>query len=812
MPEHEQPEHQQPGHEQPQTEQAGQLPYRDPTRPITERVADLLGRMTVAEKVAQLGCVWSTQLVADDTFSAGAAARVMAEGTGHVTRIAASTGLRPDGLARFGNQIQRWLVEETRLGIPAVIHEEAVAGFCARDATQFPQAIGLAATWDPALMGEIGEVIRGQMVAVGARHTLSPVLDIGRDPRWGRVEETYGEDPELAGQLGVAYVRAVQGGGSPTSLADGVVATAKHFLGYGLSEGARNHGPVQLGPRELREVFAEPFAAVIRDAGVASVMNSYSSVDGIACAGSAQILTGLLRDELGFEGTVVADYFSVDLIRTHHRIGADKGEAAMAALRAGLDMELPHLDCYGEPLLRCIDDGRLPIEIIDRSVERVLTQKFALGLFELHEVDESTVSAAFGRPSDVALARRAAGQAVVVLTNDGVLPLGGAGAPSSIAVIGPAADDVRLTQGDYHYPAHLEIVYGDDTTDFLPQGGGAFAAGPYFPDTVTPLDGLRLRYPGAVITHERGCDITGTAAEAATGIAAAVAAAAAAEVAIVCVGGRSGLVPTSTVGEARDATDLALTGAQTELVRAVGGTGTPVVVVVMSGRIHTLPVEADVAGALVLAWPGGEQAGAGLVDVLSGDLDATGRLPVTLPWTTGQVPVHYNHRAGGGRSQFWGDYTDGPAAPLFPFGHGLSYTTFAHGELSAVSGSTTDPVRLCIEVTNTGDRAGTDVVQLYVRDDVATVARPDRQLVGFARVALEPGETATVDFEVHPSKLAFFDESMTCVCEPGSFTFSVGTSAADISAICSVELAGEVAPYAQREIVATHVQVTPRPR
>lgn len=776
--------------------------YRNSRLSIHERVEDLLGRMTTAEKVAQLGCVWSTQLVADDTFSEAGAAAVMPGGTGHVTRIAASTGLRPEGLARFGNQIQRWLVEHTRLGIPAVIHEEAVAGFCARDATQFPQAIGLAATWDPTLIGEIGEVIRRQMVAVGARHTLSPVLDIARDPRWGRVEETYGEDPELVGQMGTAYVRSLQRGGSPEALLGGVVATAKHFLGYGLSEGARNHGPVQLGPREMREVFAEPFAAVIRDAQIASVMNSYSSVDGVACAASAQILTGLLRDELGFGGTVVADYFSVDLIRTHHRVAADKGAAAMAALRAGLDMELPNLDCYGAPLLRCIEEELIPMEVVDQSVVRVLTQKFALGLFEEPYVDEEAAAAFYRRPSDVALARRAAAEAVVVLTNDGVLPL--RSAPGTIAVIGPAADDVRLTQGDYHYPAHVEIVFGEDTADFLPQAGGAFAAGPYFPDTVTPLAALRSRYPGAVITCTAGCEVTGSDA---TGIPAAVALARDADLAIVCVGGRSGLVPSSTVGEARDATDLSLTGVQSELVRAVAGTGTPLVVVVMSGRIHTLGAVAELAGALVIAWPGGEEAGSGLVDVLSGDREPSGRLPVTFPRVTGQVPIHYNHRAGGARSQFWGDYTDAPASPLFALGHGLTYTTFAHGELRAAGGSTTGTVGLSIQVTNTGHRSGTETVQLYVRDDVASVARPDRQLVGFARVALAPDASAVVTFAVHASKLAFFDESMAFVCEPGTFTFSVGSSSSELVTSCQVELGGGVGVHRQRDIVATEVEI-----
>lgn len=776
--------------------------HLDARRPIDQRVEDLLGLMTLDEKLAQLGCVWSTQLVVDDAFSSDRALTLMPHGTGHVTRIAASTGLLADGLARFGNEIQRWLVEESRLGIPAVIHEESTAGFCARGATQFPQAIGLAATWDTELMGEIGEVIRTQMLAVGARHTLAPVLDIARDPRWGRVEETYGEDPELAGQMGVAYVRAVQGGGHVGDLRDGVVCTAKHFLGYGLPDGGLNHGPVQLGPRELREVFAEPFSAVIRHAGLASAMNSYSSVDGIACAGSDAILTGLLRDELGFDGTVVADYFSVDLLRTHHRLAEDKGGAAVLALRAGLDIELPSSDCFGRPLREAIDRGDLEVDVINRSVRRVLTQKFALGLFERCTVDETSSLEAQDRPEHRALARRAAAQAVVVLENDGVLPL--RTDLGRIAVIGPCADDPRLTQGDYHYPTHLEIIYGNSSADFLPQGGGAFAPGPYFPDTVTPLAALRSAFPMATIDHVGGCGILESDAD---DIAAAVEVAGTAEVAIVCVGGMSGLVPPATVGEARDAADLGLTGRQTELVEAIAATGTPTVVVVMSGRVHTLERELTASSALVLAWPGGEEAGSGLVDVLSGAVDASGRLPVSLPRRVGQIPVHYNHRAGGGSSKFWGDYVDGPTAPLFRFGHGNSFTTFAYSSLELHASTTTEPVIVKATVTNTGSRAGVETVQCYFRDEVASVARPDLQLVGFARVALDIDESAVVTFEISPSKLAFFDQSMSRVCEPGSFRFFVGSSSAALPLNAAIGLQGERALYFQRLVRATKVDI-----
>ena len=424
--------------------------YKDPVQPLEERVEDLLGRMTLEEKIAQLGCVWSTSLVREDTFDADFAASQLPHGMGQVTRIGASTGLRPRESAALMNAIQRVAIERTRLGIPIFVHEESVGGFCHRDATVFPQGIGLAATWNPALVEQVAGVIREQMLAVGARLGLAPVLDIARDPRWGRVEETYGEDPVLSGTIGTAYVRGLQ----TADLRGGVVATGKHFLGYAMSEGGRNWNPVQLGPRELREVYAEPFAAAIRDAGLAAVMNSYASIDGIPCAGSNAILTHLLRDELGFQGAVVADYWSIPQLLNFHRVAADRGPAAALALAAGLDMELPATDFYGAPLLEEVAAGRLPIEVVDIAVRRVLRMKFQLGLFERPYVDPDTASAHFQTSAQRTLARHAAAESVILLTNDGVLPL----APDlkRIALIGPGADDQRLLQGDYHYPAHFE--------------------------------------------------------------------------------------------------------------------------------------------------------------------------------------------------------------------------------------------------------------------------------------------------------------------------------------------------------------------
>jgi len=777
--------------------------YSDPHAGIEERVADLLGAMTLDEKLAQLACLWSAAFIRDGNFDRQHAAAQMPHGIGQVTRIGAATGLRPRQSAELMNAIQQVALERTRLGIPIFVHEESVGGFCHRDATVFPQGIGLAATWDPALLGQVAAVIREQMRAVGARLALAPVIDVARDPRWGRVEETYGEDPVLIGTLAVAYVRGLQ----TADLRGGVIATAKHFLGYALSEGGRNWGPAQIGPRELREVYAEPFAAVIREAGIAAVMNSYASIDGIPCSGSREIFTDLLRDELGFDGGVVSDYIAIPSLQTYHRVAATPGEAARLALLAGIDMELPTQQCYGEPLKAEIDAGRVPMAAVDEAVRRVLRLKFRLGLFEQPYVDAAAAPAVFQTAAQRALARKAAAESVVLLANDGVLPL----APSlrRVAVIGPGANDRRLLQGDYHYPAHLELIY-DAPRDLLdaalvPHATGDYAPGPFYTPHITPLQGLRAALGAAVtIRHAPGCSVLG---DDRAGFDDAVAAAQEAELAIVVVAGKSGLLRPVTVGEFNDATSLDLTGVQQELVEVVSATGTPLVVVVISGRIHTLAAVAARANALLYLAPPGEEGGTALADVLTGATNPSGRLPISLPRSVGQVPVYAGQRAGGNLAMMLGDYVDSPTAPLFPFGHGLSYSTFSYSNFAVQAGDTTTPVQVSITVRNDGARPGDEVVQLYGRDDVASVARPDRLLLGFARVSLRPGEARTLIFEVHPSRLAFFDPRMRFVTEPGAFTFSIGASSTDIRAAHTAVLGGGVAAYQQRSVVATRVSI-----
>jgi beta-glucosidase len=766
--------------------------------------------MTLDEKIAQLGCVWSTALIKDDKLDPDFVESKIPHGIGQITRIGASTGLHARESAELMNDIQRVAIERTRLGIPIFVHEESAGGFMARDATVFPQAIGLAATWDPALIERVGGVIREQMVAVGARLALAPVLDIARDARWGRVEETYGEDPVLTGTMGVAYVRGLQS----DDLSNGVAATGKHFLGYAMSDGGRNWNPVHVGPRELREVYAEPFAAVIREAAIATIMNSYASVDGLPCAGSHAILTGLLRDELGFQGAVMADYFSVAQLFSFHRVASTPGEAAATALSAGLDVELPATNFYADPLKAEIESGRLSMAVVDTSVRRVLSLKFKLGLFERPYVDTETAHAKFQTLEQRALAAETVAKSVVLLANDGVLPL--SPAVKRIAVIGPGADDRRLLQGDYHYAAHLEIVYQRDEQkaplsnigegDLLPRAGGAFAPGPYYTPHVTPLAGLRAAMGDSVdVRYAKGCEVIG---DDRSGFEEAAQAAANADVAVVVVAGKSGIRRPVTVGEGNDATNLDLTGVQQELVEAVAATGTPLVVVVLSGRVHTLARVARHANALIQLFPPGEEGGTGLAAVLTGANNPSGRMPVTLPRVVGQVPIFYGHRAGGGRPMFFDDYIDSLPTPLFPFGHGLSYTNFEYSDFEAHGSSASSTIEVSVKVRNSGDRAGEEVAQLYFRDDVASVARPDRQLIGFARLQLDAGEAKRVTFTVHPSRLAFYDASMRFVTEPGTFTFSVGASSADIRAEQQVTLAGEIAEYRQREIVATVAQVS----
>ena len=781
------------------------LPYRDPSRPVDERVEDLLARMTRAEKMAQLGSFWAFEVVGPDGLDPERLLSLAADGIGQITRLAGSTNLRPIEVAETANAIQRQLVERTRLGIPAIIHEECLHGLIAWSAPCFQQSIGAAASFDPKAVAEVAGTIRRRMLMTGARQALAPVLDIARDPRWGRIEETYGEDPYLAAELGCVYARGLQG----PDLADGVVATAKHMVGHGLAEGGRNQAPAHIGPRELRDEQLLPFEAAVRDAAIASVMPAYCEVDGVPCHASGELLQEILRDEWGFDGIVVSDYMGVEMLATAHRVTQDLGEAARRSLLAGVDVELPRTVAYGEPLERGLKEGGIDTALLDAAVRRLLRLKYRLGLMDRPYVEIPTAADLEQLAADESRAAAAlAERSLVLLENDGVLPL--AADLRRVAVVGPIADSARDLLGDYSHPVHMETLRemrsGTDALGILGDGR-LFELGDELSNRQTILDALRESLPGVEVAHHLGTGITGGTDEE---FEAAVESARTADVAIVVLGERSGLTVDSTTGEFRDRIGLGFLGRQQELLHAVVATGTPVVLVVVSGRPLALGWAAEHCRAILLAWVPGDAGPRAIASVLTGATNPSGKLPVSMPRDVGQLPLTYRHHPTGGRSHPAGDYVDGPVAPLWPFGHGRSYTTFALANLHLdrdTLDTTGDAVTIQVEVTNTGGRKGAEVVQLYVRDEEATVARPVRELVGFRRVELEPGECRTVSFKISTEQFSYVGADLRRVIEPGRVSVQVGHSSVDLPLTATLQLRGPVVEVVERRHYLTQTSV-----
>ena len=753
----------------------GQQPaFRDPQLPVQERVEDLLERMTLDEKVAQLGSVWVFQLLEHNVLSPAKAHELLRSGLGHVTRVSGASNLSAQAAARVANAIQHFLVNETRLGIPAIIHEEICSGLMARDSIVFPQAIGLASTWEPVLAEAMADVVRRQMRAMGAHQGLSPVLDVCRDPRWGRAEETFGEDPCLVASLGVAFVRGLQG----DRLTDGVLATAKHFVGYGASEGGLNWAPAHIPARELREVYLHPFEAVVKVANVQSVMNGYHELDGVPCAADRDLLTGLLRDQWGFEGTVVSDYFAVRQLASYHHLTENVVGAASIALTAGLDVELPSTDCYGAPLVEAIKSGALSEAIVDTAVRRVLGAKFNLGLFEDPFVAPEAMVPVVASPLHNELARRIANKSIVLLKNDGILPL--KSDTRSIAVIGPNADVARNMFGDYTYPAHIEALLemrNRENVFSIPLPDEDEVGDPT-PTALSFLDVMRDRL-GTRVKYAQGCLVIG---ESRDGFEEAVALAASSDVAVLMMGDKAGLTEDCTSGEGRDRLSLDLPGVQEDLVRAVVATETPVVLVLVTGRPSASAWVHENCAAVVAGWLPGQEGAAAIVDVLTGEFNPGGKLPMSHPRTVGQIPVFYGHKVSGGRSHWKGDYVDGPAAPLYPFGYGLSYTTFELSETALTAGEFgwNDTVKVTARVKNTGERHGDEVVQLYIRDPDASVTRPVLELKAFSRVEIPAGESAQITFGLPVGQIGFYDRTLAYVVEPGRIDVFLGTSSVDL--------------------------------
>ncbi|MDS0300783.1 glycoside hydrolase family 3 C-terminal domain-containing protein [Halogeometricum sp. S1BR25-6] len=739
------------------------------------RVAELLDRMTLEEKAAQLGSVNAEAILNDDgTLDRNAVEKHLSEGIGHLTRLGGEGSLPPAEAAERTNELQTYLREETRLGIPAIPHEECLSGYMGPEGTAFPQMLGMASTWSPDLLKEVTGTIRTQLEAIGTKHALSPVLDIARDHRWGRVEETFGEDPYLVAAMACGYVNGLQGDG------DGITATLKHFAGHGAGEGGKNRSSVNVGRRELRETHLFPFEAAIRTAGAKSVMNAYHDIDGVPCASDEWLLTDVLRGEWGFDGTVVSDYYSVEFLRSEHGVAADEREAGVMAVEAGIDVELPYTDCYGEHLAEAVEEGELSEATLDAAVRRVLRAKVEHGLLDDSTVDADAAADPFGTDEAEELTTRAARESMTLLKNeDDLLPIAG-GETDSVAVVGPKADDAQELMGDYAYPAH----YPEEEVEL---------------DATTPLDALRARGDehGFDVLHEQGCTTTGPETD---GFDAAADAAESADVALAFVGARSAVdfsdsdkervnMPSvATSGEGCDVVDLGIPGVQQGLVERLHETGTPLVVVVASGKPHAIEWIAEEVPAVLQAWLPGERGGEGIASVLFGEHNPGGRLPVSIPRTVGQLPVHYSRKPNTANEEYV--YTE--SAPLYPFGHGLSYTEFEYGDLSLSSDELAPAGTVTAEVTvaNAGDRSGREVVQLYARAENPDQARPVQELVGFERVSLDSGESARVAFEVDATQLAYHDRDFDLAVEEGPYEFRVGRSAADVVSAASFEVTG----------------------
>jgi beta-glucosidase-like glycosyl hydrolase len=769
--------------------------WRDPQLPVAERVTDLLSRMTMEEKAGQLAGFWampaeSGEPVAPMEDDIGEPAPALDEiakyGLGQLTRVFGTQPVAPSEGIRRLLELQTLVARANRFGIPAIAHEECLTGFMTWKATVFPAPLAWGASFDPDLVEQMAGAIGASMRRVGVHQGLAPVLDVVRDYRWGRNEECIGEDPYLVATIGSRYVRGLE--------RSGIVATLKHFAGYAASRAGRNMAPTAAGPREFADVILEPFVTALRVGGARSVMHSYTDVDGVPAAADERLLTDLLREELGFRGVVVSDYFGVSFLQSLHRVAGSRAEAAALALRAGVDVELPTVRCYGEPLLDLVRDGRVPEQLLNRSAARVLTMKAELGLLDedweakLTELAEAIASDSdtLDPPEHRRLARRLAEESVVLLSNDGVLPLRAAG--KSVAVTGPLADSSHAMLGCYAFPAHVGVQHPG-----LPVGV----------EIRVLADSLRAELPDAEITVASGYGVE-VADDA--DIAASVAAAKDADVCVLTLGDRSGLFGRGTSGEGCDAETLELPGRQAELAAAVLDTGTPTVIVLLSGRPYALGGIADRAAAMVQAFYAGEEGATAIAGVLSGRAEPSGRLPVSLPRHPGGQPGTYLRSRLDDSSQ-WSTLDP---TPLYPFGHGLTWTRFDYTDLSvgAATVPTDGEVRVGATVRNTGDRAGTEVVQLYLSDPVASVVRPVRWLAGWARVRLAPGEAARVEFTVHADRTSFTGRELRRIVEPGVIEVAIGRSNGDLPLTGSFVLEGPTQELCSDRVLTVPVDVT----
>jgi beta-xylosidase len=785
-----------------------------PSAAAMQRADELLRKMTVEEKAMQLSSVFPLALFDTKGANRSQLDALLKDGIGHVSALGLIGHKTPEALAKAVNAIQRYLVIETRLKIPAIFHNEAMSGVVAPHFTAFPTSIGLAATWDSAAVEEMADIIRRQMRAVGLLQALAPVMDVARDARWGRVSETYGEDPYLVSAMSIAYTRGLQG----KDLSKGVLATAKHFVGYAVTEGGQNMAATAVGPRELYDAHARPFEAAIRLAGLGSVMPSYSEFDGVPISASHAVLTDMLRGRMGFTGTTVSDYVAVGFLQSRQRVAETPEEAGALALAAGMDVETPNVFGYGEVLAKAVRSGKVSEELLDRSVRRVLRDKIVLGLFDNPYVPEAPAEIRTVAGEGADLSRRLAAESVTLLRNEnGLLPL--SRDIAKIAVIGPHGDDVEIGFTTYTYPSALKMMHaratgGDIAMAGVDLGGGAppeakaamaaelepalrvdrreYVKSNY--SAASLAEAVRKLVPNTEVTAVAGAGVTPSEP---TDIPAAVAAARNAEVVILAVGGRSAWSNERTEGEGSDTANKDLPPPQVELINAVTAVHKPTIAVISMGGPYAIASVIDRLPAILTAYYAGPHHGAAIADALFGVTNPGGKLPFTMPRHVGQMPIYHGQKWGSGYRRTEADihkgYLDMPSTPLFAFGHGLSYTTFEYSPLKLESDTidVAGDARLSLTVTNSGKRHGTEVVQLYAADTATGVTLPAQQLIGFARVDLEPGASKTVGFVVPMSLLAYTGLSGELIMEPGPVEVSAGSSSSDIRSSAKFTVTGK---------------------
>ncbi|MCP4753276.1 MAG: hypothetical protein GY866_20490 [Proteobacteria bacterium] len=763
--------------------------YRNGKAAVSERVEDLLAKMTLEEKILQLTSIWMNLDpekggMAPNSFGGDSPdfdiEYFLGIGIGQITRPFGSRPIDPVQGAEMVNKLQKRLVEETRLGIPAICHEECLTGFMAQGATSFPSPLNFGSTWEPELIERVGDVIRRQMRSVGSHQGLAPVADVARDARWGRVEETVGEDPYLVGTMVTNYIKGLQG----KDIKNGVIATPKHFAGYSFSEGGRNFAPAHVGRREFMDVFLTPFEMAVKEGGALSIMNAYQEFDGEAPAASRWLLTEILREAWGFDGFVVADYSAITFLHHFHHVAADRKEASAKALTAGLDIELPNPVDYPEGLKEALENNLIAESDIDSAVSRILTLKFRLGLFENPYVDTGAIQ--LDLPEEQELAKKIAEKSVTLLSNDGILPL--SDTVDKVAVIGPNAHNMMALFGNYSFENHVVSTH-------FPGEAEKMVSAP------TVLDKIQQRLGEGRVEYAEGCQIMD---DDASGIAEAAEIAGKAVVAVVVVGDKAGHFRQGTVGEGTDTPDLSLPGGQEELLNAIMDTGTPVVVVLLNGRPFAMPKIKERAAAIVEAWfPGQEGAGV-IADVLFGDINPGGKSTLTFSQGAGVQPTFYNHKFLSGGI---------PRLPevksVFPFGHGLSYTTFEYSDLtlSAAEIPVDGEIEIGCRVKNTGDRAGDEVVQLYIQDTTACITRPVKELKGFKRIALQPGQQKEIRFALPADLLAFTGPDFKKIVEPGETKVMLGSSCEDIRLNGSFNLTGTVRYPDENRSLSSRVEV-----